>query len=249
MTQAAIKQMTPLQEAINAAKKFETIKEFRLAHSAFYYRIAKHNAYDVAFSHMRRIRVTQEMYENGRHCTACKIKQPIKNFLLTGKNQTRRRSICLDCHNKKCADWRFKNPEKSRQIVSKSAKAYPEKMRARSAYKRKMDPHGYAARYMLKRVLKLTGKRKNTKTETAMGYTKQELKDYISAQFLSGMSWDNWGEWHIDHKKPVAQFIREGETRPEIINALENLQPLWAYDNLSKIWEARIDNRNNKPSA
>ncbi|AVH85447.1 hypothetical protein Rostov1_00057 [Vibrio phage Rostov-1] len=48
------------------------------------------------------------------------------------------------------------------------------------------------------------------------------------------MSWDNWGEWHIDHIKPVAQFKREGITDPKIINALSNLQPLWAEENLKK---------------
>lgn len=63
------------------------------------------------------------------------------------------------------------------------------------------------------------------------------------------MTWENWGEWHIDHIKPVAQFIREGITCPKQINALSNLRPLWAHDNLSKVWEARGDNRNNQATA
>lgn len=55
------------------------------------------------------------------------------------------------------------------------------------------------------------------------------------------MSWDNRGEWHIDHIVPVAVMVRDGITDPAIINALTNLQPLWAKDNLAKIWEARAD--------
>jgi len=237
--------MTLLDEAITAAKGFETIKEFRAAHSAFYYRIAKAKAYNQAFQHMRRIRVTQDMYDDGRHCTKCKIKHPIEKFLFVGKNNLRRRSICLDCHNENCRAWRSQNPEKAREIVSRSAKASPEKVRKRSKIKRDRSPEAFAARYLLKRVLRLTGARKNTKTEQAIGYTANELKAHIASQFEDGMSWDNWGEWHIDHIKPVAKFIREGVKCPAKINELSNLRPLWAKDNLSKVWEARGDNRKN----
>jgi len=240
--------MTPLDDAIIAAKSFETIRDFRAAHSGLYHRIAKAKAYDAAFSHMRRIRVTQEMYKDGRHCTKCKIKQPISNFLFVGRAQSRRRSICLGCHNKNCAEWRLENPEQSRQIVSRSAKASPEKVRQRAQAKRQRNPEAFAARYMLKRVLMLTGARKNTKTEHAIGYSKADLEAHIAKQFEPGMTWANWGEWHIDHIKPVAQFIREGVTCPKEINALSNLRPLWAYQNLSKIWEARGDNRKHQAS-
>ena len=33
-----------------------------------------------------------------------------------------------------------------------------------------------------------------------------QLKEHIEKQFVDGMSWDNWGEWHIDHIKPVSKF-------------------------------------------
>jgi len=47
-----------------------------------------------------------------------------------------------------------------------------------------------------------------------------------------GMSWSNWGEWHLDHIKPVSSFDKSGKIC--IINSLDNLQPLWAADNLKK---------------
>ena len=46
------------------------------------------------------------------------------------------------------------------------------------------------------------------------------------------MNWDNYGKWHIDHIKAVANFDKNSPLK--IINALENLQPLWALDNISK---------------
>ena len=76
------------------------------------------------------------------------------------------------------------------------------------------------------------GKRKNA--EDRLGYTHEQLKHHIESQFKEGMSWDNRSEWHIDHIKPIKAFLDEGITDPTIINALSNLQPLWAHENLSK---------------
>lgn len=67
-----------------------------------------------------------------------------------------------------------------------------------------------------------------------LGYTSEMLRTRIEYQFQEGMSWDNYGDWHIDHKIPVARLLARGETRPHIINALSNLQPMWAEENMRK---------------
>jgi hypothetical protein len=46
------------------------------------------------------------------------------------------------------------------------------------------------------------------------------------------MSWENHGEWHIDHIVPLSSAITEEELRK--LSHYTNLQPLWATDNLSK---------------
>ena len=46
------------------------------------------------------------------------------------------------------------------------------------------------------------------------------------------MSWENWGKWHIDHIISVSKF--EKDTDSKIVNALSNLQPMWASDNIRK---------------
>jgi hypothetical protein len=40
------------------------------------------------------------------------------------------------------------------------------------------------------------------------------------------MSWDNHGQWHIDHIKDVSLFL--DNTEPRVVNALSNLRPMWA---------------------
>ena len=70
--------------------------------------------------------------------------------------------------------------------------------------------------------------------EKVSGYANAELVSHLESLFTEGMTWDNHGEWHIDHIKPVAAFKAEGITDISVINALSNLQPLWAVDNLRK---------------
>lgn len=63
-------------------------------------------------------------------------------------------------------------------------------------------------------------------------YSAEDLKKHMEYLFKEGMSWENWGEWHIDHRIPVSKF--DPNTPIDIVNSLDNLQPLWAKDNLSK---------------
>ena len=60
------------------------------------------------------------------------------------------------------------------------------------------------------------------------------LRQHIEGLFQPGMTWENHGEWHVDHIKPVMVYLRGGITDPRIISTLTNLQPLWAAENLSK---------------
>lgn len=81
--------------------------------------------------------------------------------------------------------------------------------------------------------------RKNNKEKvkgkrSKVNFDVNEFKSRIESLFTDGMSWDNYGEWHIDHIKPIIAFIDEGVFDVDLINSIENLQPLWAKDNLSK---------------
>ena len=80
----------------------------------------------------------------------------------------------------------------------------------------------------------IANNRKSASTIELIGCTPAELKKHLEKQFRDGMSWDNYGEWHIDHIIPCASF---DFTKPEEQRACfhySNLQPLWAEENLLK---------------
>ena len=50
------------------------------------------------------------------------------------------------------------------------------------------------------------------------------------------MTWDNYGEWHVDHKLPITHFnIQEmGDSEFMKCWSLDNLQPMWGDENIKK---------------
>ena len=97
---------------------------------------------------------------------------------------------------------------------------------------RKRHPHIIAWRNMLHRTLNHIGKEKEGSTKEELGYSAVQLKHHIEKQFKEGMSWDNHGEWEIDHILPLTLF--DSTSTPKEVNALSNLQPLWKEENRHK---------------
>lgn len=79
----------------------------------------------------------------------------------------------------------------------------------------------------------LDGNRSNVSIRK-LGYSIDEFKNHMESLFRPGMTWENHGEWHIDHIIPISILVEWGITDSKIINSLSNLQPLWASENTSK---------------
>ena len=80
----------------------------------------------------------------------------------------------------------------------------------------------------------LKGINKSQHTLNLLGCSIEFLKKYLESKFTLGMSFSNYGKWHIDHIRPCASFdLSKSEEQYKCFH-YTNLQPLWAYDNLSK---------------
>ena len=105
------------------------------------------------------------------------------------------------------------------------------------ARRKKVDPQFHLSLNMRSATHKAlrTGKM-GRKWESLVGYTALELRKHLEKQFKIGMSWDNYGEWHIDHIIPKSVFHYDKAEHIDFKRcwSLSNLQPLWGQDNIKK---------------
>ena len=74
---------------------------------------------------------------------------------------------------------------------------------------------------------------KKNKTFDIVGCSPEFLKQHLEKQFTEGMCWELLGQHiHIDHIIPLSSAKTEDELYK--LCHYENLQPLWAEDNLKK---------------
>lgn len=85
-------------------------------------------------------------------------------------------------------------------------------------------------------VLKESNVDKNEHYFDILPYSQGELIQHLENQFTDDLTWDNYGEWHVDHITPISSFnIREmGDEEFIKCWSLENLQPLWGEENIRK---------------
>jgi hypothetical protein len=85
-------------------------------------------------------------------------------------------------------------------------------------------------------VLKESNVEKNGHYFDILGYTPEELINHLEKQFTEGMTWENYGEFHVDHKLPISSFnIKEiGDEEFMRCWCLDNLQPMWGEENIRK---------------
>lgn len=140
--------------------------------------------------------------------------------------------------------WRQKNRE---YIQTKNIEYYRKNKQkfiddARVYYHRviKRDPRRKLAKRISSLIrAKLRRRLLNKKHAPAfkfLPYTVDQLKEWLEKRFQPGMSWENYGKWHIDHKIPDASFDYKRVEDEQFVKcwSLENLQPLWALENIKK---------------
>lgn len=120
----------------------------------------------------------------------------------------------------------------------------PEQFKKYEVTRYEQDPHRRVSAALSSAVvghLTKTGRRKSSLRRHIVGWTMEELVAHLGVLFEDGMSWENYGEWHIDHIIPKSAVKIDGESDPAFkwVWALHNLAPLWAKDNLEK--HARTD--------
>lgn len=97
----------------------------------------------------------------------------------------------------------------------------------------KKDPNAKLAHTIRVRINRAI-KNKAWSATKSLGCTIQELKLFIENKFQKGMSWENYGQWQLDHIYPLSKFDLTIKSEFEKACHYTNLQPLWKTDNIRK---------------
>lgn len=183
-------------------------------------------------------------------CSKCKIEKYVCDFRRSSKSKNGLQSEC-----KSCAKIRY---ESNKEYNSIKRKLYTEKNKEKKSkydkeyrLRNKLKKNKYIRNYRKKRRLvdstfriiesmrsriksffKLNNIKKHNRTFDIVGCTPQQLREYIEKKFVDKMSWENYGEWHIDHIIPLSSAINDDDVYK--LCHYTNLQPLWSQDNFKK---------------
>ena len=194
-------------------------------------------------------------------CSKCRKRLPESDFYRQSGSKHLLQGKCKSCHKKYASAWRRARPEKvaasrqkeyrrdrhKRRLEGKAPRRnHPSnlsregrlRLKWREQHARRLADPKMRAAMNIKSALRRTaqGKQRSSKWLDILGYSRAEFVEHIERQFLPGMSWDNYGDWHIDHIVPLSSFEINSASDPSLVRAwsLTNLRPLWAIDNLRK---------------
>lgn len=178
-------------------------------------------------------------------CKQCLIEKPLSDFSKHSKTKDKLQQKCKSCEKTNNQLLRKKHPnskyynqnpdyykEYSKKWISENKDRWKEYynnwQKNHTQNKYNTDPL-YKLRMCVGTRIRLALKSQNEiklgKTVDYLGCDYEYLKNYLESKFTEGMSWENYGDWEIDHIKPVSKGG---------IHHYTNLQPLWKSENRKK---------------
>jgi hypothetical protein len=187
-------------------------------------------------------------------CKKCVVIKPFNEYHIDKKSADGYKSYCKCCAKEINQKWKKENPEKVKEdkklYYAKNSEKIKESVRLwrienRESFnlkkqkyiklKRQSDPLFKLRQSVSNRTrsaFKSKRWNKNSKTKEILGADYQTVFNHIESRFENGMSWNNHGEWHIDHIVPLS--VAKDEIELIKLCHYTNLQPLWAKENISK---------------
>lgn len=191
-------------------------------------------------------------------CILCRIVESEQYYQKNKKRLSQQTKEYYQIHKKEYKEYLKKYHQTHKERIAKQVKEYQqknkqkiieyqkkyrkenhdkllEKTKIQRINRRKIDINFKIMCNLRKRIwdaLKFNYKSKHTLE--LLGCSLEHLKSHLESKFKLGMSFSNYGKWHIDHIKPCAKFDLRKVTEQYKCFHFTNLQPLWAKDNLSK---------------
>jgi hypothetical protein len=190
-------------------------------------------------------------YNKGRGCCEC-FKMRQKEYAIIHPERSAKYSKKYnDNHKEKIKEYRIDYKDRYRKwcIINKE-KIYVKRKEYEKIHNKELREYyneyrrirrkdaGYRFKINIKTMIyySLKGNKKNCHWERLLDYSVEDLRNHLEKQFKDGMSWDNYGKWHVDHIIPISVFNFSSYDHIDFKRcwALSNLQPMWAMDNMKK---------------
>jgi hypothetical protein len=164
-------------------------------------------------------------------CSICSIEKPLDDYNNQKLGKFGKRSYCRVCQS----EMKKKYNQTNRNHITEYQRQYrllnPEYNKNYQKNRRETDINYRLIGNMRARICNII-KGKTSNTLDCLGLDVEQFKKYLQSKFVIGMSWENYGEWEVDHKIPVS--IANNETEICKLNHYTNLQPLWKMENKQK---------------
>ena len=166
-----------------------------------------------------------------KKCARCKQLKPLEAFAFHKNARDKKQSYCQDCMTES-RQIRYANkipPSLERDQLNK--------------YKKKwlMIPSNKEASKMRIRnsliVSRLSTNPDSVKDDTIInnfGVEKNVFMNHLQSLFEKGMSWKNYGAWHLDHIVGLIKFNLTKESQKIAANHYSNIRPIWGTKNLKR---------------
>ena len=189
-----------------------------------------------------------------RRCRTCRQLKPLtfEYFSFLSRNKDGHNEECIACratkkkalrstedYKARCKQPAFRERKKIVDRKHRASVGYKSKRNEKERELRKTDTN-YNIKNRMRALIYSTLRQGKCgqRWQALVGYSVDELRVHIEKQFKEGMSWERFmqGEIHIDHIVPISRFKYSCTDDAEFKRcwAITNLQPLWAFDNISK---------------
>ena len=185
----------------------------------------------------------------GKECSRCHQWKPIDAYGVSRRRWDGRRETCKECRklsngtrNEYYREYNGTHKEERRitQLIAREKYDHNGRLKERRNANYRFKLSGNISSLMRTSLLHkhIPNGKSGKHWESIVGYNIADLVNHLESKFKEGMTWENYGYrgWHVDHILPVVSFNYKSVEDEEFKRCwnLENLQPLWAKDNLRK---------------
>jgi len=175
-----------------------------------------------------------------KYCPRCKTDKTLDSFGYEKSKKDKKQGYCRSCVSNYFS-IRMMNPKK-KKIKAIQHTIYMREWREKP--KNKVAANLRCANTsLLTRLINNFDSVKEKTVEKLFYIDKQGFMDHLKNLFEPGMSWDNYGAWHLDHKTDLGNFNLLNDEELKKANHYKNIRPMWATGskgNLTREKSSRI---------